>query len=70
MSSDETEFKRESDHTFDDKSKIFFENIVLIAEYWFADINLTDGETIPAALIKHEKFRIFHVTQSNTHAKL
>ena len=58
MNLDETELKNKLDHTPYNKVKIFRKNIVLVQEGWFADINLTDGETFPTAIIKRLKHRI------------
>ena len=51
---DDTEF-RKLYHTSNDKVKIFRENIVVIEEKWFGDMNLTDGSTFATDLIKREK---------------
>ena len=50
-----TEIDSKSYHSSDDKVKLFRENIVVIEEEWFADINLTDSETFLTDLIKHAK---------------
>ena len=58
MNFDETEFKRKSDHTSNDKVKLFCGNIVVIEEEWFSGMNLTDVSTFPTTLIKWAKSRI------------
>ena len=40
---DDTELKK-SDHTSNDKFKLFCGIIVVIEEEWFDDMNLTDGK--------------------------
>ena len=67
--------EKQSDHTSNDKVRLFRENIVVIEEEWFVDMNLTDGATFLAALIKSSKSRInqkinFHVAQSDAYGKL
>ena len=57
MNFDETELKKKSDHTSNDKVTLFCENIVLIEEELFLDKNLTYCATFPTALIKSEKYR-------------
>ena len=53
---DDTEFLEKSDHTSNDKFRLFCGNIVLIKEEWFDDININGGATFPRALIKHVKY--------------
>ena len=55
---DVKEMKSKSDHTFKDKVRSFCENIVVIEEEWFTNMNLTYGATSPAALIKRAKYRL------------
>ena len=55
---DEIELNKYSEHTFNDKDKLFRENIVVIEEEWFDDRNLTYGVTFSPVLIKHAKSRI------------
>ena len=50
--------KSESDHSTNNKVKSLCDNIVVIEEEWFADINLTDGAIFTPALIKREKSRL------------
>ena len=52
MNFDETELKKKSDHTSNDKVTLFCENIVLIEEELFFDKNLTYCATFPTTLIK------------------
>ena len=65
---------KELDDTSNDKVKLFSENIVVIEEEWFDDMNLTDGATFPAALIKCAQYifkkKSFHVTKSDACRKL
>ena len=49
--------KSKSDHSSNNKVKLFRENIVVIEEEWFSGMNLTGGEMFPTALIKREKSR-------------
>ena len=58
MNFDETELKMKSDHTSNNKVKLFRENIVVIEDKWFDDMNLTYGASFPTALIKYKKYRI------------
>ena len=46
---------KQSDHTSNDKVKLFHESIVVIKEEWFDDMNLTVDATFPMALIKRTK---------------
>ena len=48
---------KKSDHTFDDKVKLFCENILVINEDWSDDMNITDDAAFLAALIKCTKSR-------------
>ena len=57
------------EHTSKNKVKSFHENIVVIEEEWFADINLTDGETFPKALIKRAKYRFNQKIKSSRDTK-
>ena len=63
--------KTESDHTSNNKVKLFRENIVVIEEEWFSDMNLTDDLTFLKVLIKHAKYIINQKipcdTQQNIH---
>ena len=75
MSFDETELKNKSDYTSNDKVKSFLENIMVIEEEWFSDMNLAGASTFPKVLIKRAKSIInlniiFHVKQSDTYARL
>ena len=54
----ETETKNKSDHSSNNKVKLFCENIVVIEEEWFADANLTDGEKFPRDFNKWQRHRI------------
>ena len=47
-----TEMKIKSNHSSNNKVILFCENIVVIEEEWFDDMNLTDDETFPIDLIK------------------
>ena len=47
-----------SDHTSENKVKLFRENIVVIEEELISEMNLTHGATFSTALIKREKSRI------------
>ena len=47
----------ESDHTSNDKVKLFRKNVVVLGEGWFDYMNLTDGVTFPTDLIKRAKYR-------------
>ena len=49
---DETEIKSKSDHSSNNRVKLFCQNIVFIEEEWFADINLNYGATSLTALTK------------------
>ena len=49
--------KNKSDYASNDKVKLFRENIVVLEEEWFVDMNLTDGKIFLTTLIKHEKYR-------------
>ena len=49
--------KSESDHSTNNKVKSLCDNIVVIEEEWFADINLTDGANFSTDMIKCEKSR-------------
>ena len=49
--------KSKLDHSSNDRVKSFCENIVVIEEECFPDLNLTDSETFLTALIKREKLR-------------
>ena len=49
--------KRKPDHSYNDKVKLFCENIVVIEEEWFYDMNVTDTSTFQMAIIKHAKSR-------------
>ena len=67
--------KRKSDHSSDNKVKLFRENILVIEEEWFSDMNLTHGTNFPMALIKREKSIFnqkisFHMIQSDAYKKL
>ena len=55
---DETEMKKKSDHSSDNKNKIFCKTIVVIEEEWFDGMNLTYGATFLMSLIKRAKSRI------------
>ena len=46
-----------SDHTPNDKVKLFRKNVVVLGEGWFDYMNLTDGVTFPTDLIKRAKYR-------------
>ena len=52
---DETYLKNKSDHTSNNELKLFFENIVVLEEEWFYNLNLTYDATFPTALIKRAK---------------
>ena len=52
---DVTEMERKPDHLFNDKVKLFHENIVVIKKKWFANINLTESATFLTVLLKHMK---------------
>ena len=54
---DHIESNKQSDHTSNDKVQIFRESVVVIEEELFDDVNLTDGTTFLAALIKRAKTR-------------
>ena len=54
MNFDETELKNKIDHTSYNKIKLFCENIVVIEEECFYDMNLTDGATFTTALIERK----------------
>ena len=54
---DLTEIKSKSDHSSNDKDKIFRGNILVIEGKWLSGMNLTDGATFPAALIKSAESR-------------
>ena len=47
--------KEQSNHTCNDKVKLFRRDIVIIEEEWFHDNNLSDGATFLIALIKRAK---------------
>ena len=49
----ETELKRKLGHTSNNKVKLFCENIVVVEEEWFYDMNLTNIATFLTDLIKH-----------------
>ena len=50
--------RKKSNHTSNNKVKTFCEDIVVIEEEWFDDMNLTYGATFLMSLIKHAKSRI------------
>ena len=52
---DYTEYLEKSNHTSNDKAKLFRKSIVVIEEEWFDDTNLTNSATFPTDLIKCEK---------------
>ena len=51
---DETELENISDHTSNNKVKLFHENIVVIEEEWFDGMNLNYSANFPTALIKRK----------------
>ena len=55
---DDTELKKQSENTSNDKVKYFCETVVVLEEEWFDDITLTESATFPVALIKREKTRV------------
>ena len=51
---------KKSDHTSNNKVKLFCESLVFIEEEWFDDTHLTNGATFLTALIKRAKYRFNH----------
>ena len=49
--------KIKKDNSPNNKFKLFCDNIVIIEEEWFSDMNLTVIETFPLALIKRVKLK-------------
>ena len=50
--------KSKSDHSSNNKVRIFHDNIVVIGEEWFTDMNLNDDKTFRMAPTKLTKYRI------------
>ena len=50
--------KRKSYHSSDDKVKSFRENIMVVGEEFFSDMNFTDGEVFLKVFIKRKKIQI------------
>ena len=51
----DTELKKQSDNTSNDRVLKTRKTVVIIEEDWFGDMKLTDGATFPTALIKRAK---------------
>ena len=71
MKFDGTEMKSRSDNSPKNKVKTFHENLVVVEEEWFSEMNLTDSDTSPPDLIKREQLRFnqknnLHLKQSYT----
>ena len=46
---------KKSDHTSNNKVKLFQESVVFIEEEWFGYMNLIDGANFPMDMIKRAK---------------